>query len=338
MKVKFAVILLLFLWAGIARAEDKPRIAQADRIRMAEAFRLGDALGNQIWKDWNRAPFAVLLITPDFEFLLRHPKPSSQFTLLGYDSLLKSEVYFRKRVLSPNLLATFPAVEGSPVSTIVIGQAENTDAKTSTRWVITMLHEHFHQLQNSQPTYYSDVNALNLARGDQSGMWMLNYAFPYKEPRVKQQFEAMSRMLAAALHTKGRSDFSSKLDEYLKARKDFEEMVEPDDYKYFSFQVWQEGIARYTELRVAELAARQYRPTQSFKALQDYTTFSEAARELEDKILKQLAGLQLDKYERSAFYPLGAGEGLLLDRIQTRWRNRYFIEKFYLDKYFPKAK
>lgn len=157
MKFKLALILLVFFWVEVARAEEVPTIPQVDRIRIAEAFRLGDALGNRIWKNWDRAPFAVLLVTPDFEFLVRHPKPSSQFALLGYDTLLKSQIYFRKRVLGPNLLATFPAVEGSPVSTIVIGQAENTSAKTSTRWVITMVHEHFHQLQNSQPTYFDDT-------------------------------------------------------------------------------------------------------------------------------------------------------------------------------------
>jgi hypothetical protein len=292
-------------------------------------------LGNRIWKNWDRAPFAVLLVTPDFEFLVRHPKPSTQFTLLGYDSLLKSQVYFRKRVLSPNLLATFPAVEGSSVSTIVIGQAENTSAKTSTRWVITMLHEHFHQLQNSQPTYFKDVSGLNLARGDQSGMWMLNYAFPYQTPEVKDQFETMSKMLVEALQTKRRSEFPGKLATYLKARKQFEELLDRDDYKYFSFQVWQEGVARYTEVRIAELAAKEYGPSRAFAELKDYSTFKEVYREIKGNILKQLAGLRLDEYERSAFYPLGAGEGLLLDKIRPGWRSRYFIEKFDLDKHFP---
>jgi hypothetical protein len=37
-------------------------------------------------------------------------------------------------------------------------------------------------------------------------------------------------------------------------------------------------------------------------------------------------------------YAPGAGEGLLLDRINPRWRERYFIEKFYLDNYFAEAK
>lgn len=175
----------------------------------------------------------MLLVTPENEFLIRHPKPSKEFTSIGYDTLLQSDVYFRKRTFSPNLLATFPAVGG--ISTIVIGQAENTSKKTSTAWVVTMLHEHFHQLQNSQPNYYADVNALNLSGGDESGMWMLNYAFPYSAPEVKQQFAVLSRLLAEALQIKPKKEFSTKVAAYLEAQRKLEMMLKPDDYRYFSF-------------------------------------------------------------------------------------------------------
>ena len=108
----------------------------------------------------DKAPFAVLLVTPEYEFLIRHPRPSQDFTLIGYDTVLKSNVYSRKRTFSANLLATFPAVSGIP--TIVIGQAENTSKKTSTPWVITLLHEHFHQLQNLPTNILSGCECIEL--------------------------------------------------------------------------------------------------------------------------------------------------------------------------------
>jgi hypothetical protein len=95
---KLPLSLLVFLLFRSALPQDKPALSETDRIRLAEAFTLGDALGDRIWKDWSQAPFAVLLITPDREFLVRHPKPSKDFALIGYDSLLKSNVYSRKRV------------------------------------------------------------------------------------------------------------------------------------------------------------------------------------------------------------------------------------------------
>jgi hypothetical protein len=337
MKSKLLLVLLVLLAAPGALAQDKPNIPDVDRVRLAEAFRLGEAVGNRVWKDWDKAPFAVLLVTPENEFLIRHPRPSEDFTLVAYDSLLKSNVYFRKRTQRTDFLATFPAVGG--VSTIVIGQAENTSVKTSTPWVVTVLHEHFHQLQHSQPTYYADVNALELSRGDQTGMWMLNFAFPYKDAQVKEQFSALSRLLAEVLQTKKRSEFSAKLKAYVQAREAFRRMLSPDDYRYFSFQIWQEGVARYTEYRVAESAAKRYRPSKEFRALKDYTPFGEVADSLLNKrILSSLPTLQLDKSERLVFYPFGAAEGLLLDRANPKWHSRYFTEKFYVERYLSAVK
>ena len=117
--------MLLLLHFHSALAQDKPSIPDSDRTRLAEAFNLGDNIGEVVWRDWNKAPFALLLVTPEYEFLIRHPKPSADFMPLGYDALLKSDVYFRKRTQPTNFLATFPAIGGSMISTIVVGQAEN---------------------------------------------------------------------------------------------------------------------------------------------------------------------------------------------------------------------
>lgn len=335
LKMKMLLVLLLLLLPALAPAQDAPRVNDIDRVRLSEAFKIGDALGNQIWPGWTKAPFAVLLVTPENEFLLRHPKPSTDFVLLGDDALLKSKVYYRQRTQPLNFLATFP-IAGVP--TIVIGQAENTDKKTSTPWVVTVLHEHFHQLQYSQPGYYADVNALGLSRGDQTGMWMLNYPFPYDWMEMEEHFSLLSLLLADALEAQTRADFVAKLAAYRQQRRELELTLSPDDYKYFSFQLWQEGIARYTEFRIAKLAAGRYRPSQAFRALPDYQPFAKVAEETKRGILTELRISQLADYKRVMFYALGAGEGLLLDRANPRWRQRYFAEKFYLDKYFPSAR
>jgi hypothetical protein len=116
-------------------------------------------------------------------------------------------------------------------------------------------------------------------------------------------------------------------------------MLNPDDYKYFSFQIWQEGIARYTEWRIADLAWRQYKPSKEFLALKDYQPLREIADTILNKqIMASLPMLELEKSERLVFYPFGAAEGLLLDRANPKWRRDYLTEKFYIDKYFVKPK
>jgi hypothetical protein len=332
-KIKFFLLCLatINIWA-----QDKPKIPEIDRIRLAEVFRLGESLGPQVWKDWNKAPFAVILVTPETEFLIRHPQPSQDFTAIGYDSLLKSDVYFRKRQFPPNLLATFPAVNG--LSTVVVGQAENTSKKTSTPWVITVLHEHFHQLQDMQPNIYQDLNALNLSHGDTTGMWMLNFPFPYDSPAVKPHFVLLTNLLSEALQTKNKTEFTAKVSAYLKAREELQKLISPDDYRYLSLQLWKEGIARYTEGRIAKLAAATYKPTKEFRALKDFTSFENAAKQITEATLKELTAYKLEKEKRELFYSFGASEGLLLDRLNPGWQNRYFADKFYLEKYFADLK
>jgi len=334
------LVLTILLSATTAGAQDKPAIAQTDRTRLAEAFRLADQVGDQVWPGWSKAPFAVLLVTPDYEFLIRHPQPSADFTKLGYDALLKSDVFYRQRKFPASFLATFPAVSGTMISTIVVGQAENTWVKTSTPCVITLLHEHFHQLQDSQPNFYTDVNALGLAHGDQTGMWMLNYAFPYERTEVQEQFALMSKLLADAIrdNSSKRAQGNGKVRAFLAAREKFQAMLQPDDYKYISFQFWKEGIARYTEYQVARLASMKFRPSKEFTALKDYRSFAEVARMTYEGIFKQLETQKLGVTKREVVYSYGAAEGLLLDKIKPRWRSRYFLEKFDLAKLLPKSK
>jgi len=333
-RITLALNFMLLLAAGNAFGQDKPALREIDRTRLAEAFRLSDQLSDELWPGWSKAPLAVLLVTPDKEFLIRHPQPSKDFTSIGYDPKLKSEVFYRDRKFQTSLLATFPAVGG--ISTIVIGQAENTDSKTSTPWVITLMHEHFHQLQDSQPNFFKDTEALNLSRGDQTGMWMINFPFPYETPAVSGQFSTLVRLLLEAINTKPKTLFTSKLSDYLAARDTLKQMLTPDDYKYFSFQLWKEGIARYTEYRVVHWAAAKYQPTREFRSLKDFTTFSAAADQQHDLIVHELSTLKLENYKRVAFYPIGAAEGLLLDRSNPKWRSRYFAEKFDNSSYFKR--
>ena len=324
--VNFTLVLLFIFTVSVdLYADDTPEISYNDRIRIAEAFRLSELYGEQIWEGWNDIQFATLLVTPEYEFLIRHPKPSQDFVLIGYDSLLGSEVYYRARVFDTRFLATFPAVGG--INTVVVGQPEKT-GKTGQEWIITLLHEHFHQLQTSEENYGRDIEALNLASGE-GGMWMLDYPFPYKDEEINKQFKVMGNSLYKAVMSKERRDY----DDFMKERKKFTDMLDEDDYKYFSFQVWQEGIARYTELVLAELIGESYKPTPELESMEGYLPFKEVYERILSKELSMLEDISLKDLKRIAYYPVGAAEGLLMDYFNPGWREKYFPEKFYIEYY-----
>jgi hypothetical protein len=318
------------LSAAQPSAPPPPAIPQADQVRLAEAVRLADALGDQLWPGWSRAPFAVLLVTPDREFLVRHPSPAPDFASAGTDPAL-GPVSSRPRQFDVGLLASFPAVGG--ISTIVIGQPANTAVKRSTAWVLTLLHEHFHQWQSSQPGYYDRVDALGLARGDQTGNWMLNYPFPYAVPAVQVAFAAMCARLndVLAVPEGDTAATATGVAAYLEAKARLKGLVSADDYAYMNFQLWQEGISRYTEARVAELAAAGYAPGRAFAALPDVTRFDSEAQALRRRVGVQLGTVSLGEMQRTAFYAVGAGEGFLLDRVRPAWREQYLAAPLSLD-------
>jgi hypothetical protein len=267
---------------------------------------------------------ALLLVTEDREYLVRHPKPSADFTRAGYDSLLQSDVLTRPRVFAPALLSTFPAVGGIP--TIVIGKASAT-SKSSTAWVLTLLHEHFHQLQMTQPGYYAGVNALGLARGDQSGMWMLNYAFPYDSTVAQARFAELTDVLRA--FDPARAD-ASMLAKIVDARDKLRSALAADDARYLDFQMWQEGVARYTELAIARRAAAQYSPSAAFAALPDFTPYGDAAASLEKAIRSGLESNPLQRQRRVAFYAAGAAFAEALATQREDWRPSYWSTPFRL--------
>lgn len=300
------------------------------QILLHEVFRLGNQVQGHTWPDWSEVPFAMLLVTPDYEFLVHHPRPSDDFGFLEFNEMIGDSIFVRKRQFPPHLRATFPAVGGLP--TIVMG-LPNAD-ETPAAWVLTSLHEHFHQWQMSRSDYYSAVNDLGLAKGDNSGQWMLNYPFPYDSTAVHNHFGKLTKTLKIALEAVNMPSFDEKLQAYIKLRQDIQRILSVEDYRYLSFQIWQEGVARYVEYKVSEWAANNYEPTVAFSKLEKFQSFDRASRDIKARILRRLTHASLRDDRRTAFYPLGAAEALLLDEANPGWHQRYWTEKFQLESLF----
>ncbi len=332
-KILFLIIFVI-CFQSVKSRDQSDSLRYEDRIRIAEAYKISKLYGNKLWKDWDGAPLALLLVYEDNEFLIFHPSPSDDFKLIGYDSLLNSNVYSRKRIFNANLLATFPAVNG--LSTIVIGTPENT-SKSSVDWILTFLHEHFHQLQQSQSAYYSSVNALNLAGEDTSGMWMLNYPFAYEDQNINIEYKNLTGALLKVTIPSPDDNrlFNRDLNSFFEEREKFKKLLNEKDYKYFSFQLWQEGIARYTEYKIADMLS-SYQPSKELTNLKDYEPFNMAADNLREKIFNQLKEFDLKDNKRTCFYSFGSVEGFLLDRVNKDWKEEYFSGKFSLEKYYTK--
>jgi hypothetical protein len=328
--VKGALQLVLALSVCASRvpaqqADPQWQLSRSDRIRIAEARRLSAEVGDLVWPGLGAAKMPILLVTDSVEFLVGRAGSEDGFGSVAYDTLLRDSVATRARRLDPKLLATFP-VAGEP--TIVIGTPERT-RKSSTEWVLTLIHEHFHQWQYTRPGYYRGVAGLELSGGDSTGMWMLNYAFPYDSARIQLAVRHWATALRRALGASS-SVRVQTLERVTRARDRLRNLVSPPDYRYVEFQLWQEGVARYVEYRAVVLAAQKQDPPKEFRALPDYQPYNAAASEMHRRLLRELDRLDLGRDRRVSFYPIGAAIALLLDQVQPWWKEAYSARPFVL--------
>lgn len=327
MKLLLSIIAMALSLSVYGQSRSELRVE--DKIRIREAMNISEKYGDNIWTGYSEIPFVMILVTDSIEFLINHPNPTNDFLILEHDKILNTNVYYRTRQFNKGLLATFPAVNG--VNCIVAGTPENTN-KSSTDWTITLLHEHFHHYQYSHPGYYESVDRLGLSGGDKTGMWMLNYAFPYDSTIVNEQYKRFADALSEARAGIGSERFDEKFNKYKAERSKFQQMLSSPDYTYFSFQIWQEGIARYTEYKFLELL-EGYIPSEDFSLLPGYVSFNKFKHDFYDSQTDQIINLSLKKDMRNCFYAIGFAEGLLLDKLNPDWRKNYLSDKFFIERY-----
>jgi hypothetical protein len=303
------VAILIVLFAGLgessAASQDDPREL------ILQARTIADRHGDEVWTGYSTTPFGVLLVEEETERLFCHFGSAEEFETIGIDPVLSCPSHVRPASFPPNMLASFPAVDGIP--TIVIGTPEAT-GKSADEWVLTIFHEHLHQMQFSWPGYYPGTTGLELDDGDESGMWMLNYPFPYENEDTARSFHVMAEKLIAVIDAQGADAFDSALQQYWSSREAAKSKVSEADWRYIELQFWQEGVARWTEAAIAALS----------------DNLSDATEEARHRIVRELSSLDLPSQKRAAVYPIGAAEAMVLEAGGADWRASYWSEPFSL--------
>jgi hypothetical protein len=270
------------------------------------ARKIVDRNGDRLWQGYGTAPLGFLLVTPEKEVLLCDERIPEGFTAAGFDTTLNcTQSVGPTSWRQSSFLAAMPIF--GPPSVIVMGSPQTT-GKPFADWTLTIFHEHFHQWQAEIADYYQRVDELDLSGGDETGMWMLNYPFPYNDGAANAAYRKAAKALLDAIKSDRRS-FESKSTTYLNARREFAKTVSPKDWRYFEFQLWQEGVARWTEIEVGMASGR--------------TILKSAAKALKIKTLQQLNDNNLSETGREIVYSYGAAEAILLQRLNPQWRSCY---------------
>ena len=313
--LSYLIVSLSILVAGCSNLEVAPQRDVREHILDARQFVAEH--GDTIWPGLSAAPFGILLIDGETERLFCHRGSPQGFEMTGDDPIVSCPVGSRAASFPADIQQTFSAVDD--VAVIVIGTPEATRS-TVDEWVLTIFHEHFHQMQFSWDGYYPGIADLQLDGGDTSGDWMLEYEFPYDLRRVANAFRNMADDLIKALEARGTDEFPQRVRRYWVTRERARNSVSEADWRYIELQLWQEGGARWTEAAIAALSR----------------DLADAAVDAEERVIRELSVLDLRGHRRPALYSLGAGEVMLLEAGGVDWRSSYWSEPFSFGPQFVK--
>jgi peroxiredoxin len=308
-----------------------PQLSRQDELLLAEAYHLWQSLGEKVWAGWTQVSVPFIYVGDDYEYAVGFPKALQGFAPLGEDALLGRSVQARKRIFGTHTSASFP-YEGIP--TVVVGTPKALE-KSPTAWVLMASHEMFHVLQDARGGIQK-VQQLKIGSDSDPG-WQLNFPFPYKDADVMRLIHLQGYPLYLAAtdsDEEGVKYNAGTAADAVRVYRSFLRQQSPDNkfYDYSRFQECQEGIAFYTEYKMAELAASgSYQPAEAFRQLPGYKTYRQVWEEdyKNRTFLVKHAGRAAQS--RTAFYHLGLGKGLLLDKLMPDWKSRYFAPGVWLD-------
>jgi len=314
MKISIFILALIFQFFALSQC---PKASHIELIR--QAMTLKNELASNYWKEWKSVPMTLLFVTEQKEYLFNRVPNDSSFELVC------DSIYSRNTTQPINLLAAFPLVDWKP--TIVVGQPDNTNTRSIEHFLMTLLHEHFHQFQYANPEYFERSNGLGLAKDENDFMWQLNYAFPYDNPEVEKALSEMQSILLDFITTR-----KMQVDQYLKAKERLRAVISEKDYRYLGLQLWQEGFARFVEIELLQDWVENYDEIPISKFPKDLLLKLE--EQYIDNIKTDLEHGRSSEMKRVVFYSLGAAEAMLIQATNPYWKESYFNNLFNTDMLF----
>jgi hypothetical protein len=202
-------------------------------------------------------------------------------------------------------------------------------------WVLTVGHEMFHVFQVANNAYEKAAGLQIGPKGDAS--WSpLTFPFPYRDADTMRLIHLQGYLLWLAAESSTQEDAKYNIGTALDAAQVYRSylgQLTADDkaYRYSQHQEWNEGVAAYFEYRLAQKAAGAYQPTAAYSSLpkiQGYDVLWREAYQARPFLTKHAGRAAKD---RNAFYHLGAGKALALDKVDPGWKKRYFLPHVWLD-------
>lgn len=315
--------MLLALLASAAGAAAPPLPSPAIRAMIHDVRVWTTIDGEKLWPGFARAPVPIDLIDDRHETLFCR-RQAKGFAWRGRDKITGCAMLSRPRVLNRDLAASLDIDEN--VQAIAIGLPATLDM-SALAWRATLLHEAFHQYQSALPGYRAAVQRVRATLHAKQADWPLTYAFPYGNADVGRAFAAMTAAARQFLTAGSGTLKQQAMIDYVHARHIARTTVTPADWRYYEFQVGQEGVARWTEIELTERAGRRD-PAMATEAHERRAGLANSLNAIDEQ------GLRV--WKRGALYVYGAIEAEMLNQADAGWRDAYRRDPFGLGERLDK--
>lgn len=183
-------------------------------------------------------------------------------------------------------------------------------------------HESFHAFQASRS--YNRVK-------EAEKVTALGNSYPWQNSEFRADWVKERQLLAKAIIETNEKNIEQDVREWLAVRKKRRAQLAPDLVHCEQEREWLEGLAKYAELKIWELAAetKNYHPLPEMQQDPDFNFY----RGAEDQRKQEIRQLRSDLgFSESMFYYSGWAQAEILDRLYPDWKSKAFEPGVYLDE------
>ena len=309
------VILFMNLTLGQNPAADSSFLSPDDKANLAEVLRLQKELGEALWLGFGQAKIPIIVYNERYEFLTGAPAPPSPWTLVEGDDF-EGRAYHRRISSHPQAFAVqVGSTWVGSITTLAEMNANGPVKMPRSSYVAMVHHEVFHAFQAVQGAEHF-TKALEAYRAQAQ--------YPAKEPGFAAAWDKEGALLAAALAASDPAALPAKVEEFLQARETRRAQAgfTPELLAYERELEWLEGLAKYIEDRVPDLAAAR-------KEDPRYSSYRPQFWRQADmfRLAKQLGRQDGDL----RFYLSGMAQARLLDSLDPGWKRKIMQSDVFLE-------
>ena len=305
-------------------AEAKVRLNPEDKAQVSESLRIKKGFGSRVWPGLGEALIPLILFDERFEFLIAHPGPPAPWAVVDGDAL-QGRPYYRRELEQSQAFAVLVGDlwAGSMTTLSHMSRVMEEELKenvpqekltpafikmmtpTPAQHVVYVLHEAFHAFQAAR--YSERFQKAN-------GVYASEERYPAEDAGFMEAWNSEGVLLASALREKDGSKRLVLIREFLevRSRRRSEASLSQDLFDFERELEWLEGIAKYAEMRIAELCAsdedgpwfKDYRVVRNRTRMDFYSRLN--------RLGEQKGDLR--------FYLSGAAQAMILDLISPDWK------------------